>query len=199
MITWFAENTLTIFMAGAVALALALFFFFQSRTSQAMYSVVAVVLIAAALLLLSWLIETPREAVARSLYSLAATVEANDVQGTLNFLSPKANREIRKDIEELMPQVRIERARVIGAPEISFDTDTNPATAYVKCRGIILAVNKKDGMKGGGDDHLIMKWVRPADRWLLEECDSQKNWQCAAKTQNAVPPTPPKPIHRPLR
>ena len=176
---WLAENTLTILMIGAVALAMAVFVYFQTRTNRALYGVLGVFLLTALLVLTSWLIETPREAVERSLYNLAATVEANDVKGVLGFLAPSADPQLRKDVETLMPLVRIDRARIIETPEISLEGGANVSSATVKCRGVIFAVNKQDGMKGGADDHLVLKWVLRDKRWLLESYTSQKNWNRA--------------------
>ena len=114
----------------------------------------------------------------RTLYSLAGTVEANDVPGVLSYLGPNATKALREDVETLMPLVRIERARIIGAPEIEVSPDGASATA--KCRGIIMAVSKRDGMKGGGDDRFVLEWIRSGDRWLLENYTSTKDWNRAA-------------------
>jgi hypothetical protein len=176
---WLAENTLTIFMIGAVALAMAVFVYFQTRTNGALYGVIGVILVTAVLVLISWVIETPREAVERSLYDLAATVEANDVKGALSYLASTADPQLRKDVETLMPLVQIDRARIIGTPEIALEGGANINAATVKCRGVIFAVNKQDGMKGGAEDHLVLKWVLRDNRWLLESYTSQKNWNRA--------------------
>jgi hypothetical protein len=176
---WLAENTLTIFMIGAVALAMAVFVYLQTRSNGALYGVLGVIVITAVLVLISWLIETPHEAVERSLYDLAATVEANDVKGALSYLAPSADPQLRKDVETLMPLVRIDRARVIGTPEIVLEGGANINAATVKCRGVIFAINKQDGMKGGAEDHLILKWVLRDKHWLLESYTSQKNWNRA--------------------
>ena len=176
---WLAENTLTILMIGAVALAMALFVYSQTRTNGALYGVVGVFLFTAVLVLTSWIIETPREAVERTLYDLAATVEANDVKGALSYLAPSADAQLRKDVETLMPLVKIERARIIGTPEIEVEGGSNEDSAVVKCRGVILAVNKQDGMKGGAEDHLVPHWVLRDGRWLLESYTSQRNWNRA--------------------
>jgi hypothetical protein len=176
---WLAENTLTICMIGAVALAMAVFVYSQTRTNGALYGVLGVILLTAVLALTSWLIETPREAVERTLYELAATVEANDVKGVLSYLSPTAVPELRNDVETLMPLVRIERARIIGTPEVEMQGTVESMSAVVQCRGIILAVNKKDGLKGGAEDHLKLNWVRSRDGWLLDSYTSQKNWNRA--------------------
>jgi hypothetical protein len=179
MIHWLAENALPIWMGGAVALTMALVVYLQTRTNKVLFGMAAVVAITAALLAAEWLMETPREAVERRLYELAATVEANDVPGTLAFLAPTADKEIREDVETLMPLVDIERARVVGTPQIEVAEGSQPATATVQCRGIIVATVRKSGMKGGQDDQLTMHWVRSGDRWLVESYTSKRNWHRA--------------------
>jgi hypothetical protein len=180
MIQYLAENSLPIWMGGAVAFTMALVAYLQTRGTTALLSMVAVLAIAATLLVTERMIETPAEAVERTLYELAATVEANDVAGTLRFISlnPAPNAKVlRKDIEAVMPQVRIERARLIGVPQIEIRDDGN--SALVECRGIVFAVRRSDGMKGGGEDRFTMEWVRSDDRWLLRDYISQKHWERA--------------------
>jgi hypothetical protein len=120
--------------------------------------------------------ETPREAVERGLYELAAAVEANDVPATLAFLAPTADQRIRHDVETLMPLVNIDRARIISTPRIELPQTDQPTTATVECRGLIVATVKRSGMKGGQDDRLTMHWVKSGDRWLLESYTSNRNW-----------------------
>jgi hypothetical protein len=180
--TWLAENALAIWMGGAVALTMACIVYSQTRTNAALCGVLGVIAVVAALLFYNWMVETPREAVARSLYGLAAAVEANDVQGTLRFISPTgppAIKQLRSDVESLMPQVRIERARVMGAPDIEMAADGK--RAVVKCQGIVVAVNKRDGMKGGGEDDFTLEWKRDGDRWLLSDFASKRDWNGAVR------------------
>lgn len=175
--SWLAENALPIWMGGAVALTMAFIVYWQTRTNGALLGILGVIVATAVLVLINRLIETPREAVERTLYSLAATVEANDVPGALSYLAPSANAELRKDVETQMPLVRFERARIIGTPQIDVSSDGD--SAHVQCRGVVLAVNKQDGMKGGAEDRLVLEWVRRGDRWLLESYTSQKDWNRA--------------------
>jgi hypothetical protein len=188
--TWLAENALPIWIGGAIALTMACVVYFQTRTRGAVYGILGVLGITATLLLFNWFVETPREAVEHALYHLAETVEANDVPGALAQLAPSANTQLRRDVETLMPQVRIERARVIGSPEVELSPNENSAT--IQCRGFIMAVNKRDGMKGGGDDRVVLTWVRQGDRWLLENYKSQKDWNGAIRQlpKPAAPPSP---------
>jgi hypothetical protein len=176
---WLVEGTLYIWMFGAVALTMALIVYFQTRTNGALIGVGSVVLVIAILLVISWLVVTPREAVENALYKLATTVEANDVKGSLAFLSPLADPELRSDVESLMPLVKIKLARVVGTPQIDMHGTPDPNSATVHCQGVIKAVNKKDGMEGGAADQLVLQWVRSGDRWLLESYTSEKNWNRA--------------------
>jgi hypothetical protein len=173
---WLAENPLAVCTIGAVALAMALFVYFQTRSNASLYGVLGVILLTGILVVVSRIVETPREAVERSLYALAATVENNDVKGTLSFLAPTADAQIRKDIETLMPLVKIERARIIGTPEIELDGGSDPNVATVKCQGVAMAVNRRDGMKGAAQDRFVMKWVFRDNRWLIESYTSDRNW-----------------------
>jgi hypothetical protein len=181
---WLAENALPIWVGGAIALTMAFIVYFQTRANAALLGMLAVILVTAGLLLTERYVETPREAVERSLYELADCVENNDVAGALAFLSPNLapnGKELRKDIESLMPQVRIEVANVVGAPEIEMAEDDRRAT--VKCRGIIVAVNRRDGMKGGGDARLVMEWVREGERWLVHDFLQDKNWSGGVRSR----------------
>lgn len=177
--TWLAENALPIWIGGAIALTMAGIVYFQTRSKGAFNAVLGVIGVTAALLLFNWLVETPREAVEHSLYHLAVTVEANDVAGALAQLSPTADKQLRNDVETLMPQVQIEMARILGEPQIDLSTDETTAT--VKCQGFIMATNKRDHMKGEGTDRFVLQWVHRGDRWLLESYTSQKNWNGAAR------------------
>ncbi len=176
---WLAENALAIGMIGAVALAMAVFVFFQTRTQGALYGIAGVLLVFGALVVTSWLIETPREAVERTLYELAAAVEANDMKEALSYLAPSASGDLRKDVETLMPLVKIERARVIGSPEVEVTGQENNLSATVKCQGLVIAVDKRNGIKGGANDRLVLKWMLRDGRWLVESYTSQKNWHRA--------------------
>jgi hypothetical protein len=177
--SWLAENALPIWMCGAVALTMAIIVYVQTRENKALAGVVLVMTVTAALLVVEWLMETPREAVERTLYDLAAVVESNDVAATLTYLAPTAGAELRRDVETLMPLVTIERARILSTPKIELENAPEPASAVVECRGFILAVVKRDGMKGGKEDHLTMTWIRRGDRWLLESYTSKRNWHRA--------------------
>jgi hypothetical protein len=172
---WLAENALIIWAAGAVALTLALVVYWETRSPRAQLAIALVVLVTAALLVAEWLIETPREAVARALHQLAATVEANDVPGALSYFSPKAA-EIRRDVETLMPEVTIDMARIVGTPEIEVDERRSPMTAAVKLQGVVRGKVKRTSLQGTVPDKLTLQMEFDGSRWLILDYSSERNW-----------------------
>lgn len=175
---WLADHALPIWIVGAIALTMAFIVFIQTRASGALVAIIVVVAITASLLLLERYIETPREAVERSLYEVADRVEANDMDGALSYLAPTADAAIRKEIVETMPQFVFEVANVLGEPKIDVDAAGNSAT--VECRGVVVGKLRRDGMKVGADDRLTLQWIRQGDRWLIESYTSAENWGRAA-------------------
>lgn len=180
MMNWFAESALPIWVGGIVALTMALVIYSQTRTNQALLGVAAVLAITASLLMAEWLMETPREAVVRTLYELAAAVEANDIPGTLAFLAPTVNSQLRHDVETLMPLVNIERARILDIPRVELSPGEEPLTATVDFRGFIYATVKQGGTKGGQEERVTMSFVRQGNRWLVEDyTTSKRHWRRA--------------------
>ncbi len=176
---YLAENALPIWAVGAVLVTMALIVYLQLRTTESFLAILVILAIVGVLLVTEYLIETPREAVERTLYELADTVEANDVPGALRFLASTAPTQIRRDVETLMPLVEVERARIIGSPKIEVEAGDEPDSATVTSRGIIVATVKQNGMKGGAEDELTMNWVRQGDRWLVEDYVAKRNWNRA--------------------
>jgi uncharacterized membrane protein len=176
---YLAENSLPIWTLGAVALTMALVVYLQTRSNRALGAMAAIVVIVAALLALESWIETPREAVERTLYELAAAVESNDVSAAMSYLAPMADDQIRNDVETLMPLVKIERARVVGTPKTDVGSGSEPVTAITQFRGLIIATNLQRGMKGAADDNVTLYWIRNGDRWLVRSYTSERQWHRA--------------------
>jgi hypothetical protein len=175
---YLAENALPIWVAGAVLLTMAGVFYWQMRSSAALAAVIAVAAIAGLLLGFERFVETPREAIERTLYEMADVVEANDVEGALSYVAPGAS-QIRSDVETLMPEVRVERANVVGTPVTSVNLSSNPPTATVTCRGFVYGTLKRNGMTGGEPVELVITFVQDGDRWLVKDYNSPRDWRGA--------------------
>jgi len=179
-VNYLAENALVIWVGGAVLLTLAVVVYFQLRTTASLVAILIVVLLTAALLVAEHLIDTPREAVERTLYELAAAIEADDLAGVLRFIAPTAT-EVRGDVETLMPLVDVEKARVLGTPEIMVDESAQPATATVNCQGLVDVTVKQSGMKGPYMDRVQIQFVLSEHDWLIESYTPQRNWRRAVR------------------
>lgn len=174
--SYLAENSLPIWTAGALLLTFTLVVYFQTRSNGALLAAATVVAITGALLAVEYWIETPREQVERTLYALAAAVEANDMQSALAHVAPSAN-QLRVDIETMMPLVIVDRANILGSPQIDVDDSQEPAVATVQCRGFAVATIKRTGMKGGDNAELTISFVRDGDRWLVSDYSSDRDWR----------------------
>jgi len=175
---WLAENALVIWAAGAVALTMALVVYWQTRTPRAQMAIAVVVLVTAALLVAEKWIETPREAVRRTLDEIAAAVRENDMPAVLRYISPQAAN-LRRDVETAMPRVTIGAAGIIGTPQIGVDLTVNPAQATVEGRGFIEGTLKRDGMKVRQMAQMTVTFVRDGDRWLVTGYTADKDWRSA--------------------
>ncbi len=177
--SYLAENAIAIWMGGAVLFTMAGVVYWQLRTGKAFLAMLAVVVLTGMLLVVEHLIETPRETVARTLNELADAIEANDVTGVLTFIAPTAN-EVRTDAESLMPLVEVNKANIIGTPDITVDASTQPPTATVKCQGFIDVTVRQNGMHGGYMDSVTIHFVADGDRWLIESYTPARDWRRAA-------------------
>jgi hypothetical protein len=174
-VSYLAENAAAIWIGGAVLVTLAVIVYVQVRSTAAFVGIFAAVLLTIALVVAERLIVTPREAVGQTLNDLAATIEADDLPGVLQFIAPTAA-EVRADAEALMPLVVVDRARIISTPEIVVDESTDPPTATVNCQGLVDVTVKQNGMQGPYMDRVEIQFVRSGDRWLIESYTPSKDW-----------------------
>ena len=116
---WLAENALPIWMGGAVALTMALVVYFQTRTQRCARCDGGVVVVAAALLA-GRIVVSKRRARRSSERSTSWPRRSKRTMWPARSVISRrsADAQIRKDVETLMPLVKIERARIIGTPEI---------------------------------------------------------------------------------
>ncbi len=176
---YLAENALVIWMVGAVLVTMAGIAYAQLRTRGALVALLAVIVFTGLLLVVEHLIETPREAIERTLNELAATIEANDLPGVLAFIAPTAGA-VRKDAETLMPLVVVNKARVLGTPEITVDESAQPLSATAKCQGFVDVTVRQNGAKGPYMDRVEIHLVVAGDRWLIESYAPARDWRRAA-------------------
>jgi hypothetical protein len=150
--------------------------YLQTRSRGAVAAMGIIVLLTAALLAVEWLLETPREAVARTLYEIAGAIEADDLPGVLTYIAPSST-EVRADAETLVPLVVVEKARILGTPNIDVDDTTNPRKATVNCQAMVNVVVKQNGLKGPYMDRVTIDFVERDGRWLIESYTPKQDWR----------------------
>ena len=104
-----AENAVPIWVAGAVLLTMAGVVYWQLRSGAALVAMIAIAAVTGVLLGVEHFVETPREAIERTLYEMADVVEANDVAGALTFVAPGAS-QIRTDVCYLVSDAAMQPA-----------------------------------------------------------------------------------------
>ncbi len=177
---YLAENAFVIWTSGAVLVTMAGVVYWQTRAGAALLAMLAAALATGALLVAEKLIETPREAVDRALHELADAIEANDLPGVLTYIAPSA-KIVRGDAVALMPLVKVNKANIVGTPQVTVDTATQPFTATVHCQGFIDVIVKQHGMKGSYLDRVTIQFVADGDRWLIESYAPGRDWHRAAQ------------------
>jgi hypothetical protein len=176
---WLAENALVIWAIGAVALTMALVVYTQTRSQGSLLAIVLVVVVTGALLILENALESPREAVARTLDEIAVAVRTNDMPRVLSYIDPAAA-QLRKEIETAMPLATIERAAIVGEPMITVGPNGDPTQARVECRAFVQGALKNSGMKGGQMANCIVTLTKQGDRWMVTEYAADQDWRRAA-------------------
>jgi len=174
-----ADNAIVIWLGGAVLFAMAGIAYWQLRTFAALLAMLAVVFLTGALLVVEHVIETPREAVERTLNELVDAIEANDLPGVLSHIAPTAN-DVRADAEALMPLVVVKKANIVDTPKITVDAEAQPPTATVKCQGFVELTIRQNGMHGAYLDHVTIDFIAEGDRWLIDRYTPARDWHRAA-------------------
>ena len=177
MINYLAENAIVIWMCGAVLVTMCGIVYYQTKAGTALLAMLVAVLTTASLLVAERL---DRNA-ARSGRSYAARTRRHDrsqrPSRRAHVHSRRTRRTVRSDAETLMPLVKVNKANIIGTPEITLDLAAQPPTATVRCQGFVDVTLKKNGMKGGYLDRVTIEFVLDGDRWLIEDYTLDRNWR----------------------
>jgi hypothetical protein len=153
---------------------------FQTRSGGAFFGMIGAVLFAVVGIALERWWQTPREEVASALTDMLAAVEANDLPTVLTCIAPTAT-SVTADATELMPQFRIRQANGGSEAEVTLDSETNPTTASVKFKPLIVVEHARSGMTGGYHDGVTMDFQRIGDRWLITGYSAKNEWRRGAR------------------
>ena len=162
------ENSLPIWVGGALLVTIALVVYQQTRAHWALGAVLGAIVLSGLLLAVERFIVTPREAVEQTLDDLAAAIETDDLPAVLTFIEPNAA-DVLADAQEIMPQVVIEKCRVASELVIEVDEAAQPMTAVARFKALGDVTIKRNNMRGGYFDTVEVRFTRdPQGRWLVD-------------------------------
>ena len=189
--TMLLESPLPIAVVGGLLATLALIVYFARRTGATFAALIAVIALTILLLVVERVVLTERERVEVALATMLDAIEANDLAGATALVDPAAA-QIRRDIEALMPLMRVEAANS-AAEQITLDEAAQPPTATSQFQAYLRALHQKSGLPVAYVNQRVdLHWVKRGDRWLLE--DYTAYWQgqpidavSSASSNSAVP------------
>ena len=130
MISWFTENSMIPLVTGTFLVLAFLGLAISARERTMFYAAMIIAALTVGVVVTERLIVTDREAVTEIVYSLAKSVEENDMEAVLRRVSNQ--REDAKDkIRNEMPRYSFESVRVLGIADFSVQSDVDPKKATI--------------------------------------------------------------------
>lgn len=175
------ESPLAVAAIGLLLVTMGGIAYSQLRTTGALVSLVAAVLLTIGGVVGERLWVTPTEAVRGAVAELFAAIEANDLPRVLTRLDASAT-DVRSDAETLMPRFRVRSASTGGevAVELPADPAAEGAVATATLKPLIDVVHARTGARAAYFDSLRIDLVRRGDRWLVVACVPAKDWRAEA-------------------
>jgi hypothetical protein len=167
MISWFTENSLIPLVTGTFLVLAFLGLAISAREKTMLFVAMIVAALTAGIVITETLVVTDREAVTEIVYSLAQSVEANDMESVLSHVSP--DREDAKErIRNEMPKYSFDTVRVIGIADFSSTTDLDPKQAAIDFAVMARGREKAHGQGGHVQRRVQLKFQKGADgQWRM--------------------------------
>ena len=125
--TWLSEDPTLLLVAGIAVVAMLIAGIVKTGRGSLLWAILGVIAILAVLIIVERLWVTDRELVADRLDAAVASLEANDLEGTLAHISASAT-EMRGVVQFILPNVEIEDIN-LGDVQIAVNHMTAPPTA----------------------------------------------------------------------
>lgn len=168
------ESPSLILTVGVFLIAALGYVFVNTRQKGVLIGLIAVVALTCIAMVIERYVKTPREQVEATLDALADELEANNIEGALKYLDPKAE-ETRKRARWAMARIRITKAKVTNL-EIMVNETMSPPMAEVKFTGVIGVVHKNGGETiPSYPVKFTAKLRQHGDRWVVTEHTDSAN------------------------
>jgi hypothetical protein len=167
-VTMLVENPLAIIVVGGVLATFAAIVFLARRTAGSLAALVAVIAATLLLVVVERVLVSDREQIESSLASVLGEIEANNVNGVLDWIDPAAGN-MRSEVQALMPLVKVDKARSMGTVDVDINGGANPPTAHCSFRAFLDGVHGSSGMRVAYFNQRVeLEWIKRGDRWLID-------------------------------
>jgi hypothetical protein len=167
-VTTLFENPLPILVVGGLLATFAVIVFLARRSSASLAALVAVLALTAVMLVVERVVVTEREQVEVALTTMLDAIESNDIPGAVACVDPAAT-SIRRDIEALMPLMKVEAANS-ASEQITLEESAQPPTATSQFQAYLRAQHQKSGLPVAYlNQRVDLHWVKRGDQWLLDD------------------------------
>lgn len=162
------EDPLPYVFFGIIAEAVLAVVLLRTGRGVALLGMVAVALVVLLGIGVEWAVVTEREEVEAAIDGVAAALEANDLQGVLGFVDPKAIG-TRQRAEWALGRVEVLEANARNL-QVTINRFTSPPTATAEFNGIIRVRDRKGQFPYENyTAKFTVELRRHADRWLITE------------------------------
>jgi hypothetical protein len=162
----FLESPWPILAIGIVIEAVLAMMLLRTGQGRILWAILGVAPVVALGVLIEWAVVTDGEAIADTLYACAAAVEANDIEGLLEHISPSAEK-TRADARLVLSQFEMRMARIRGL-EIAVDRAAKPPTAKAEFVAFGKGRSRTETLPYDHDTRrVIVNLRREGDRWLV--------------------------------
>jgi hypothetical protein len=166
------EQPLMILFFAALAVGAAAIAFVQTQHRYAFWSLIVAVVVSALLLLAERMIVTPGEQVRLALRTVAARLEANDINGVLDGISPQAEA-MRNEVRTRMRQFKVLSVSIKPNLKVTVGPQRPPRTAEARFNAVATL-----NVPGGGQSpwtiprRLVVRFRREGEAWQITEYES---------------------------
>ncbi len=165
--TLFAENSFAIGIGGAILTVVMLILLLQTTRVAFLYSALTIIALTAVLLVNERRIVTPREEVEHTLHEIASSLESNDLQHTLQYVSTTAP-QLQREGDSVLRRMVIHQVKI--KPNLKIEVSNTDATATFNA--VIIADDREQTVNNfRAARFFTVRFAQENNLWKVVECN----------------------------
>ena len=164
--TWLSEDPTLLLVVAVAIVAMLIAGIVKTGRGSLLWAILGVIAIVAGLLVVERFWVTDRELIADRLGAAVASLEANDLEGTLAHISSSAT-EMRGVVQLILPNVEIEDIN-LGDVQIAVNQMTSPPTASASFMALVQAKYRgRESLYEKTPFRISVELQKEGDEWLF--------------------------------